>query len=272
AAVRGGWARFVGWCGGSHPVARTAGAATAAAIPVVSILLALGVITPFADENALAASQAKTLEAGTSRMRIDVSTGGAAPLRYTATGTFDFREERGTFLYNLSQMRQFEGGAAVEARFFQNAVYLRLPEPPAPRKPWLLVDLVEDPPNRQLLRERDGAGGSPLAEVPSVRVEDPTAVLAAMARSGDVEDLGDVRELGLDVRKYRGRLGGGQTVATAWIGGEDLVRRLQLRDAGRRSTTTMSFYDFGVDVTTEPPPGDDVVVLADVLGRELRAG
>ena len=234
-------------------------------VTLISALLALGVITPFNKGDALADSQSRTLQAGTSKMRIDVRAP-ADRVEYTATGAYDYREDRGVFSYNFTKMDNLDGAAAVEARYVQSSVFIRLPDPPLPRRPWLLVDMVDDPKLEASLRGSDAPGE--LANIPDLQIQDPTAVLAAMDRSGDVEYKGSDRQFGVKLRKYSGRIPAGAgrppTTATAWLGDDDLIRRLALEAPGGRSTT-MSFYDFGTEVDTSVPPPEEVVVYSESL-------
>lgn len=245
-------------------------------VTIVSTLLALGIITPFGKGDALADSRARTLEAGTSKLRIDVQTGRERPLRYVATGAFDYREDRGTVRYNLTRIPGLDAAAAAEARFFQNVAFLRVPDPSRPRRPWMLIDLEEDPALIARAARTGGRRTADLGAVPAVRVEDPTRILAELDADGDVDDLGTDRELGVELHKYRGTLGSANgrraVTATAWIDDSDLIRRLELTRDGGSSTTTMSFYDFGAPVDTRPPPDREVVLLADVLREQIRRG
>lgn len=254
---------------GAHPVARAVVGLVGLAATVIPLLLALGVISPIGDEEALAESRAKTLEAGTSKMRIDVRAGAMV---YTAIGAFDYREERGTFRYNLTKVPQFETVADAEVRFFQNVAFMHAPKRFA--QPWVLVDLDEAQEQLEAADKQCAGGGSGAETVAEIRVVDPTRVLAELGASAELEDLGTDREFGLELHKYRAALGAtddrGRVTATAWIDDDDLVRRIELAGAGGASTTTMTFYDFGAPVETAPPPRDQVVHFEDVVLREIR--
>lgn len=236
-------------------------------VTIISLLLALGIITPFNRDKAeaLADSQASTLAAGTSKLRIDVRSTSGSPLVYTATGAYDYREQRGRFTYNFTRTPGLDHAAAVEARFFQNTLFLD--DPRRDRKaPWLLIDLENDAKRAAGTRsaQLDGA-------VASTSIDDPTAVLAKMAAAGSIRDRGKVRRFGAELHKYSGTLpapgGSGRTTATAFIDGDDLIRRLELSREGGKDTTAMQFYDYGVDVDVEAPPPGTFEVYADLLDR-----
>ncbi|HEV2756652.1 MAG TPA: hypothetical protein VG318_12860 [Actinomycetota bacterium] len=257
--------------GGAHPLARAVAALVGLAATVIPLLLALGVISPIGDKDALTESRARTLEAGSSKIRIDVDAG-ARTTEYTATGTFDYREDRGTFRYNLTRNPAFEAVAAGEIRFFQNVAFTDMLAG-SPR-PWVLIDLEDDPALAANTAKECKGGGLDVGPVAEIRIEDPTRVLAALAASAELADLGTDREFGVELHKYRGTLRAtgarGRVTATAWIDDDDLVRRIQLAAAGGASTTTMTFYDFGAPVDTAPPPAAEVVPLADILKAKFR--
>jgi hypothetical protein len=247
-----------------QPLAQGVVAVVGLAATVIPLLLALGVISPLGEKDALAESRARTLEAGSSKIRIDI--GGA--MEFTATGVFDYREDRGTFRYNFTKIPGLQAVAAAEVRFFQNVAFMHVPK--RFREPWLLVDLEAD--SSGLLEDaRTACGGaaSDVGTVAEIRVEDPTRVLADLAASAELNDLGTDREFGLELHKYQGTLDAsdarGRGTVTAWIDDDDLVRRIELAGTEGAGTTTMTFYDFGAPVDTAPPPEDEVVPLKDAV-------
>jgi hypothetical protein len=247
------WERFVGWIGGEHHFGRAFVAILAPVGTIITLLLALGIIQK---RDPLADSAAKTIEAGTSKVRLDVTIGGTAPVRYTAVGALDFRENRGYYTYNFTRTPGLETAAALDAQVFQNVVFMRVGRRLGSKRPWLLVDLDQPHPEG----EPGSGGGNAFTEL---QIEDPTQVLDTMDAGGPVEDLGKVRELGVELRRYRGTLpsAGGRVTATAFIGDGDLVRKLELSSDRGRSRMIMRFYDFGVEVKTEVPPEDQVVTV-----------
>ncbi|HEX8101426.1 MAG TPA: hypothetical protein VF533_02345 [Solirubrobacteraceae bacterium] len=182
-----------------------AAAVLAPTVTIISTLLALGVIQPFerGKAEALADSQASTLAAGTAKIRIDVHGRGGD---YTAVGAYDFREGRGRFTYNFTNLPNRAGDAAVEARFFQNAVYVHRPEKPRSAR-WLLVNLDRDLEDRaRLVQAATGDAPTAAVDVAEAKVEDPTAVLSRMAAAGAVLDRGESRSLGAELHEYSGTL------------------------------------------------------------------
>lgn len=251
-------------------MARLFAAVLAPTVTIISTLLALGVITPFerGKAEALADSQASTLDAGTAKIRIDVGKPSATTVDYTAVGAYDFREGRGRFVYNFTNLQGRERDAAVEARFFQNVVFVH--RPTAPRKArWLLINVDRDLDLQEDAEKLRPGTSAPAIKVAEAKVVDPTTVLQDMAETGAVRDRGESRSLGAKLHKYSGALpaarGDEKVTATAWIDDADLIRRLDLSLAGGGSTTRMVFYDFGVKVDAAPPPADQVALLSDEI-------
>lgn len=69
----------------------------------------------------------------------------------------------------------------------------------------------------------------------------------------------------MPTRGYRGRVPAG--TATAWIGADDLIRRLELDGDGLQ--VTLDFTEFGKPVEVAVPAAGRVQELGDVLDRLL---
>jgi hypothetical protein len=248
-------------------------AATAA-----TALLALGVIAPAHSGDALANSVNKTLDAGSSKVAIQVASGrGAKIMRFTAAGAFDYRAGRGRLRYDFSGTPGMESATAIEAVFDNHVAFLHLPAGFAARRerPWVRADLaVTD----KLLRNAAQAGALPQAApdfgaLTNLDLADPSRTLDDLRHAGAVKKLGSARLYGLDTTQYQGTIrpphsGRAAVTATVWIGPDELVRRLVLSDAaGRGTVQTIDFSDFGTRVDVEPPRPEMVVDLSELLSQ-----
>ena len=88
---------------------------------ILSTLLALGLITPFRGQDAIAKSVEKTKDASTSAVVIAVRVGrpasGGEPISYTGEGTFDHETGFGRLFLDFSATRGLEGASNVETIF-----------------------------------------------------------------------------------------------------------------------------------------------------------
>jgi hypothetical protein len=236
---------------------------------IVATLLALNVIQPFG-EDAFAAGVDRTTEAGTAAiaLRYESRPETGAPIAFSASGAFDYRARRGVLRYDFSD----SGGAGalrdVEVRFADRDVYLKLPG----AGDWVHADL--DVAREQLAdyAEATGRDAPPagLASIQELDFNDPSQVLARLRSASAVEELGEETVFGVTTKKYRAAIKGDQPfVASAWIDGSDLIRRLELvADKGPTPfTMTMEFSDFGEPVDVRPPAAEDVQELSDLLER-----
>jgi len=97
-------------------------------------------------------------------------------------------------------------------------------------------------------------------------------VLAELRRASTVEELGEETIFGVATKKYRAEIDGDQPyVATAWIDGSNLIRRLEVvaEQGPAPFTMTMEFADFGEPVDAQRPPAEDVQELEDLLDQLL---
>ncbi len=230
---------------------------------IVATLLALNVISPFG-EDALAAGVDRTTEAGTAAITIRFA---SPAVSFTAAGGFDYRARRGALRY------AFEGAddlRDVEVRFAGRDVYLKLTE----EGDWVHANL--DTAREQVADYAEAAGlDSPpagLASIQELEVNDPSQVLAELRRASTVEELGEETIFGVATTKYRAEIEGDQPyVATAWIDGSNLIRRLEVvnEQGPAPFTMTMEFADFGEPVDAQRPPAEDVQELEDLLDQLL---
>jgi hypothetical protein len=230
---------------------------------IIATLLALNVISPFG-EDALAAGVDSTTEAGTAAITIRYASPAVA---FTAAGGFDYRARRGALRYDFERADDLQG---VEVRFAGRDVYLKLTE----NGDWIHANL--DTAREQVADYADAAGlDSPpagLASIQELDLNDPSQVLAQLRRASTVEELEEETIFGVATKKYRANIDGEQPfVATAWIDGANLIRRLELvaEEGPTPFTMTMEFADFGEPVDAAPPPAEDVQELEDLLDRLL---
>lgn len=228
---------------------------------IIATLLALNVISPFGDD-ALAAGVDTTTEAGTAAVTIRYA---SPAVTFSAAGGFDYRARRGALRYD------FEGAdEPVDVRFADRDVYLKL----TANGDWIHANL--DTAKEQVADYAEAAGlDEPpvgLASIQELDVNDPSQVLAQLRRASKVEELGEETIFGVATTKYRANVDGEQPfVATAWIDGSNLIRRLELtaKEGPTPFTMTMEFADFGEPVDAQRPPAEDVQELEDLLDRLL---
>ena len=233
---------------------------------IIGMLLALNVISPFG-QDAFAAGVDRTSEAGTAAITVRYASAGVA---FTASGAFDYRARRGALRYDFSGSQGAGELRDVEVRFAGRDVYLKLSED----GDWVHADL--DTAGEQVADYAEAAGvDSPpagLASIEELDVNDPSQVLAQLRRASTVEELGEETIFGVATKKYRANIDGDQPfVATAWIDGSNLIRRLELvaEDGPTPFTMAMEFAEFGEPVDVRPPPAEDVQELEDLLDRLL---
>jgi len=108
----------------------------------------------------------------------------------------------------------------------------------------------------------------------------PSAALATLRLAGDSTRVGTEEVGGVETTHYRKALG--QTVrgtvytsVDAWVDADQLVRKLELdytpkvdpsSTTGAHTLLTMTFSDFGTDVSVEKPPADEVADASKVAG------
>ena len=242
---------------------------------IVGMLLALNVISPFG-EDAFAAGVNRTTEAGTAATTIRYASqpkDGAA-VAFTAAGAFDYRARRGELAYDFAGGEGAGELGEVAVRFVDRDVYLRLTEEGG----WVHANL--DTAREQVADYAEAAGlDAPPADLASIQeldFNDPSQVLAQLRRASTVEELGEETIFGVATKKYRAtvkpREAGGQPfVATAWIDGSDLIRRLEIvaEKGPTPFTMTMEFSEFGEPVDVQAPAPKDVTELEALLNELL---
>lgn len=269
--------RARGWFKRLHPMYKGLIAVIPLICTVVGTLLALNVIQPVG-ENALAAGADRFVEAETAAIAVTFESTAreARATEFDAEGQIDYRTGYGRFFYYYSATARESPLNRVEVRFRRGHVYMRLG--PDPRRPWVHADLahaheqIED----YALAAGLDAPGPELASLAQLDFNDPSQVLSQLRRASDVTPLGEDRVLGVVTDKYRAEIkprgrGSPRLIATAWIDGDDLIRKLVLTtdDEPVPFEMTMVFSDFGKPVAVRVPSQTRVTELEDLLARLL---
>jgi hypothetical protein len=233
---------------------------------IVSMLLALGLISPFGGEDAIAKSVEKTRDASTSEVAIDVRIGkpadGSAPFYYTGEGEFDHETGHGRLTLDFSDTPGMESASAVDTILRGQVVYFRGPrgEGVPSGGAWLKVDVVDvaDRLEKQRLLGGDDKTSSDLRALAKVDFPDPSGVLIFLERSGDLTKQADQTIHGVDTSYYVGtvRDGTARFHLDVWIDGDDLVRQVRIRGGAEHLDFTVFFRKFDVAVDAAPPQGN----------------
>jgi hypothetical protein len=235
------------------------------------------------------ASPAKTIDSGTSRVALEVNletgTGGQAAVR--GDGVFDMRAKRGTFTLDLGALAGSLGGGNVESVLDGQTMYVKLPAPAASAgKPWFRVDLAS----------AAQQAGVNLGSLGQLRQSDPTQALEYLrGATDDVRRVGEEQVRGVSTTHYRATvdlnkaaaslppdaraandelvksLGTSTLPSDVWIDDDGRVRRMRFSlDAdgsgpGPATTVNLELFEFGVPVTVEVPPADQVTDLTNLF-------
>jgi len=245
---------------------------------IVSMLLALGLITPFGGEDAIAQSITKTRDASTSAVVIGVTIGapghGAAPIRYTGEGVFDHETGHGRLRLDFSRTAGMESASNVETILRGPVVYFKGSGPAGRR--WLRVDLAEVADRLAKAAEfgKASADTVDLSAFSKVDFPDPSQTLEFLERSSDLKRVGDETVLGTHTTRYSGTLK--EKKATlhldAWIDDEHLVRKVRIAGGPEKLVYTIGFKQFGVKVDSTPPPSGQVRDAVDLMDAKAAAG
>ncbi|HEX5780590.1 MAG TPA: hypothetical protein VFX80_01650 [Solirubrobacteraceae bacterium] len=234
---------------------------------IIATLLALNVIQPFG-EDAFAAGVDRTAEAATAAVNVRVT---ADDLAFDAAGDFDYRAGQGSLQYDFSRTPGSESLTGIDTVYSRGQVYMRLG---AGARPWIHADLATAHEDLANFTEAAGLDAPPpeLASLSALDFTDPSRALAELRRAAEVEEIGTETIFSVPTRGYRGVVppdeeGGRELTATAWIGADDLIRRLELEGDGLE--LRIDFTEFGKPVDVEVPATGRVQKLGDVLDRLL---
>jgi hypothetical protein len=254
------------------------------------------------DASAVALAAQRTEEAGSYRTDMRVTMEGLAPepVTLTAEGLFDANERRGRMTMDMSRLSGAAGGVdlgEIEIVMDGLVMYMRMPFLQQLRpgiKPWIRFDLEK-------IGKQQGFDLQQLTQLGD-QSNPAQALVYLRAASDDVEEVGAEEVRGVETTHYRMTVDLDKVAARApaeqreavrtqiralkqranvekvpvevWVDDDGLVRREVLRYEDMRfapgqtgdMTIRMELYDFGVTVDAEPPPGDQVTDLGELLG------
>lgn len=246
------------------------------ATAIISTLLALNVITPFGEEDAIAKGLDETRAASTSAVSIELDVrspaNGSSPTSFSAEGEFDHDTDRGRLSFDFGETEGLAGASNVEAIFAGRIVFLKadLPAGATPAdKPWLRIDPVAVTERLRELQAFDESAQLPadLSFLAKTDFVDPSQALDYLERSSDLEEVGERTLFGRKTTLYSGHFtqNGSRFRVRVWIDEDDLIRRLEVTGGPEDIAYTVRFRDFDVQVNAEPPPPGQVVDAMRVL-------
>lgn len=199
----------------------------------------------------VAQATARTIDAESARFTLSGEGGRGGPF----TGEGELAGHRGRLELHFSDAAGGLFPADVEAVYADGALYVRLsglagllPGLVSGGRDWLRVDLAAD---SDVLDEYLDFGGG-----------DPTRLLETLEAAGAFAEAGSERVRGIETTRYRGSVA--STRVEVWVGADELVRRVTVRD-GDGTNVELELFDFGADVEVEQPPADEVAELGDLL-------
>jgi hypothetical protein len=250
---------------------------------------------------AVADAATKTQQAGSSRMVFTaVMSGGGLPQTFEiqGEGEFDFEARKGHVTYDLGKL--FGGvGSEFEVVLDGLVLYLKWPsEGTLPEgKSWFRIDLADvgkyagidvaqlsqlsqGDPSQMLLYLRGASTDVEEVGTEEVRGAETTHYRAQVDLQKAVEQSleGISAETQESVRKIVGQLieqlGTREIPVDAWIDGEGRARKVATtfdvkvpsRTDKLHTEVTMELFDFGIDVTADPPPVEETVDLLELMG------
>ncbi len=266
---------------------RTRLAAVAAAVACV-VLAGCSEGAPAGAAEAVRASADKTIDAGSSRVALDVSLSlGGSKTSVRGEGAFDMQNRRGVFTLDLGALGASLGGDSIETIFDGPGMYLKLPSSaPSGEPPWFKIDLAT----------AGRLAGANLGSLGQLRQSDPTKALEFLrGATDDVRKVGDEDVRGESTTHYRAvvdlqraaaslpaeeraaiqdlvrSLGTPRLPADVWIDDSGRVRRLRFtvdsdgKGPTAPATVSLELFDFGVPVTVDAPRADQVTDLTNLL-------
>jgi hypothetical protein len=270
-------------------------------IPLLALALAAACGGDEASPGAAVADAAtKTQQAGSARMVFTAAmSGGGLPQSFEVQGEgeFDFDSRKGRMTYDLGGL--LGGGRAFEVVLDDLVLYLKWPsQGTLPEgKSWFRIDLAEvgkytgidvaqlsqlsqGDPSQILLYLRGASSGVERVGTEELRGAETTHYRAEI-------DLGKAVEQSLEglptetqaalrqvINQLIERVGTREIPVDAWVDEEGRARKVTTsfdaavpgRPAKLHTAVTMELFDFGIDVTAEPPPIDETVDLLGLLG------
>jgi hypothetical protein len=251
--------------------------------------------------SAVADAATKTQQAGSSRMAFTaVMSGGGLPQTFEiqGEGEFDFETRKGRVTYDFGEVFGRVGGE-LEVVLDGLVLYMKWPtDGTLPEgKSWYRIDLAEvgkyagidvaqlsqlsqGDPSQMLLYLRGASSGVEQVGTEELRGAETTHYRAQVdLRKAVEQSLEDTpAETRDSVRKVVDQLieqlGTREIPVDAWIDGEGRARKVVTtfdaavrgRTAKLHTVVTMELFDFGIDVTADPPPPDETVDLLELMG------
>jgi hypothetical protein len=250
---------------------------------------------------AVADAATKTQQAGSSRMAFTaVMSGGGLPQTFEiqGQGEFDFEARKGRLTYDLGKLL---GGAGRELEVVLDGLVLYMKSPTEGTLPegksWYRIDLAEagkyagidvaqlsqlsqGDPSQMLLYLRGASSGVEEVGTEELRGAETTHYRAQVDLGKAVEQSleGIPPEKRASLRKIVDQLieqlGTREIPVDAWIDGEGRARKVVTtfdaavrgRAAKLHTVVTMELFDFGIDVTADPPPPNETVDLLELMG------
>ena len=199
----------------------------------------------------VAQATARTADAGSASFSLSGEGGRGGPF----TGEGELAGNRAKLELHFAEAGGGLFPADVEVVYADGALYLRLSGVAgllsgltSGGKDWLRVDLAAD---SDVLDEYLDLGGG-----------DPKRLLETLEAAGAFEPVGSEEVRGVETTRYRGTVASSRV--DVWIGADELVRRVTVRD-GDGTNVELELFDFGADVEIEPPPDDEVAELGDLV-------
>ena len=250
--------------------------------------------------SAVADAATKTQQAGSSRMAFTaVMSGGGLPQTFEiqGEGEFDFEARKGRLTYDLGKL--LGGAGELEVVLDGLVLYMKSPtEGTLPEgKSWYRIDLAEagkyagidvaqlsqlsqGDPSQMLLYLRGASSGVEEVGTEELRGAETTHYRAQVDLGKAVEQSleGIPPETRASLRKVVDQLieqlGTREIPVDAWIDGEGRARKVVTtfdaavrgRAAKLHTVVTMELFDFGIDVTADPPSVDETVDLLELMG------
>ncbi|HEV7847540.1 MAG TPA: hypothetical protein VGO83_14900 [Thermoleophilaceae bacterium] len=258
--------------------------ATVAAI--VGLAVTFGIIHPIGQgtEDALASAAGATVDAGSSRVTIEMSidAGSEGKLAFSGDGAFDYRTNKGRLTYDYSATRGAEALSAIPAIIHPGALYYNFSSvAPKLSKPWVRMTPAD-------LAKSLGASKQDVSDALSAS-GDPSQVLDYVKSAGDVEEVGEEQLFGVTTKHYKGELDPkkldlepgstkGPIRIAVWVDDSGVVRRTEMSARFTDGGTTAALRikqdlsDFGTKVRAEAPPADQVATLAEFQREAQAAG
>ena len=237
------------------------------------------------------AASGKTLDAGSAKMAISVKTEGSTNNLFEGEGTFDFAKRAGTMTMDTSQFAATGLPKELKMVLDGQLIYMNLGGILPGGKPWAKIDLTKVDELGEEFEALSQLGAS----------NDPRSALAYIEGvSDDVTTVGPEEVRGTATTHYKATMdlekaeanvkgddlkrairtlidqaGTSTMPAEFWLDREGRIRRsrstLDLSKvkgaAGQTgtSTTTIEFFEFGIDVKIAIPPADETTDFADLL-------